>query len=162
MWNTTQTTRHDGIIERNYQCNSLIYDSNYLCSAAASFSFLCNISLTVVVNSHQMTVALLRRESRNLSVIYVSPTQIARVRGLKNLIKRLHTPLRLLTQYVFLSAYIGMEMDLNINTAERRRAGISSYAAARLDNPLILSAVVTCSDAAAARRETEQRALMPL
>ena len=111
------------------QCNSLIYDSNYLCSAAASFSFLCNISLTVVVNSHQMTVALLRRESRNLSVIYVSPTQIARVRGLKNLIKRLHTPLRLLTQCVFLSAYIGMEMDLNINTAERRRAGISSYAA---------------------------------
>ena len=84
------------------------------------------------------------------------------MRGLKNLIKRLHTPLRLLTQYVFLSAYIGMEMDLNINTAERRRAGISSYAAARLDNPLILSAVLTYSDAAAARSETEQRALMSL
>ena len=77
-----------------------------------------------------MTVALMRRESRNLSNIYISSTQIARVRGLRNLIKRLHMPLglRLLTQYVvFLSAaYIGMEMDLNINTAERRRAGISS------------------------------------
>ena len=50
--------------------------------AGQPLSFLSSAtSLFTVVNSHQMTVALLRRESRNLSKINVSPTQIARVRG---------------------------------------------------------------------------------